>query len=176
VRNILYVILHSYFVTQKGGFDTVSLLAFGENLFPPDLVSKVPEAIFDCREAGKCLAYELPTSCGFHVFRATETVLRKYYLQVSGSKTLPKVRSIGVYLNAMTQKKVGDEKVIFSLRQMADLYRNPLIHPDAVLTQEDAIGVFGLARSAISGMLSVIPVMPLTTSTAQITSPGQVLP
>ena len=50
-------VLHSYFVTQKGGFDTVSLLAFGENLFPIDLATKVPEAIFDAREAGKCLAY-----------------------------------------------------------------------------------------------------------------------
>jgi hypothetical protein len=76
--------LSSYFVTQKGGFDTVSLLAFGENLFPTDLGTKVPEAIFDAKEAGKCLAYEVPTACGFHVFRITESVLRKYYSHVTG--------------------------------------------------------------------------------------------
>jgi hypothetical protein len=79
-------VLHSYFVTQKGGYDTLSLLAFGEYLFPPELVSKVPEAIFDGREAGKCLAYEMPTACGFHVFRAMESVLRKYYASVTGGK------------------------------------------------------------------------------------------
>jgi hypothetical protein len=172
-------ILHSYFVTQKGGFDTISLLAFGENLFPPDLGMKVPEAIFDCREAGKCLAYELPTACGFHVFRATESVLRKYYLQVSGSKVPPKVRNIGVYLNAMNQAGIGDEKIKFALKQMAELYRNPLIHPEAVLTQEEAIGVFGLARSAIAGMLAALPVLPPTTSTLtaqNISGPQPVVP
>jgi hypothetical protein len=165
-------VMHSYFVTQKGGFDTFSLLAFGENLFPSELALKVPEATFDAREAGKCLAYELPTACGFHVFRATESVLRKYYMQVTGSTVGPKVRNIGVYLNAMKQKRVGDDKITFALRQMADLYRNPLIHPEAVLTQEEAIGVFGLARSAIAGMLAVLPTVPPTTATAQITGPS----
>jgi hypothetical protein len=93
-------VLHSYFVTQKGGFDTISLLAYGENLFPPELASKVRDALFDAREAGKCLAFELPTACGFHIFRATESVLRKYYMQVTNSTIAPKVRNIGVYLNA----------------------------------------------------------------------------
>jgi hypothetical protein len=93
---------------------TISLLAFGENLFPPELAFKVPEAIFDSREAGACLAFELPTACGFHVFRATESVLRKYYLQVTRSAVAPKVRNIGVYLNAMKQKKVGDEKITYT--------------------------------------------------------------
>jgi hypothetical protein len=167
-------VLNAYFVTQKGGFDTVSLLAFGENLFPFELSQKVPEALFDAREAGKCLAYELPTACGFHVFRATESVLRKYYAQVAQSKALPKIRSIGVYLKRMATAKVGDEKIIFALGQMADLYRNPLIHPDAVLTQEEAIGVFGLARSAIAGMLAALPIIPPTTSTALASQPVSV--
>jgi hypothetical protein len=162
-------VMHSYFVTQKGGFDTISLLYFGENLFPQELASKVPEAIFDAREAGKCLAFELPTACGFHIFRATESVLRKYYVQLTGSKAVPRVRNIGVYLAAMKDQKVGDEKVTFALKQMADLYRNPLIHPDTVLTQEEAIGIFGLARSAIAGMLAVLPIIPPTTALPQIT-------
>jgi hypothetical protein len=164
-------IVNAYFVTQKGGFDIGSLLASGENLFPPDLAAKIPEAIFDCREAGKCLAYELSTACGFHIFRAVEAILRKYYSQVSGGKAPPKVRNIGVYLNAMKQAGVGDEKIRFALKQLTDLYRNPLIHPEAVLTQEEAIGIFGLARSAIGGMLAVLPVVPPTTSTAAVTAP-----
>jgi hypothetical protein len=163
-------IANAYFVTQKGGFDISSLLASGENLFPPDLPAKVPEAVFDCREAGKCLAYELSTACGFHIFRAVEAILRKYYTQVSEGKAPPKVRNIGVYLNAMKIAGVGDEKIRFALKQLTDLYRNPLIHPEAVLTQEEAIGIFGLARSAIGGMLAVLPIVPPTTSTA-VTAP-----
>jgi hypothetical protein len=159
-------VMHSYFVTQKGGFDTVSLLAFGENLFPDDLLTKAPEAIFDAREAGKCLAYELPTACGFHVFRATETVLRKYYDYVARGAAPPKIRTLGVYVRAMRQAKVGDEKILSALDQMTQLHRNPLIHPEAVLTLDEAIAAFGIARSVITGMLAVLPVIPPTTTSA----------
>ena len=70
--------LDTFFVTQKGGFDTVTLLERGEALFSEDLRIKVPEAIFDAKEAAKCLAFEVSTAAGFHLFRVTECVLRRY--------------------------------------------------------------------------------------------------
>jgi hypothetical protein len=94
-------VMNAYFVTQKGGFDTRSLLLWGENCFPSDLKTKVPDAVFDAREAAKSIAYEQPTACGFHVFRALlEAVLRKYHSTVTGGASPPKVRNIGVYLVA----------------------------------------------------------------------------
>jgi hypothetical protein len=87
----------SYFVSQKGSFDTLTLLDEPSRLFPADLWNKVPEARFDVAEAGKALCYELSTACGMHVFRAVETVLRRYYTEVTGGKAQPKVRNIGVY-------------------------------------------------------------------------------
>jgi hypothetical protein len=160
--------LQSYFVTQKGGFDTLSLLRSGESLFPVDMPRKVPDALFDAREAGKCLAYEVPTAAGFHIFRATEHVLRKYYAQVTGGQAPPKIRSIGVYLKAM--KSHADPKVWTALDQLTKLHRNPVIHPEQVLTMEDAIAILGLARSAITVMLSVLPVPPPTTATVVATA------
>jgi hypothetical protein len=32
------------------------------------MVSKAPETMRDCEEAGKALAFELGTACGFHLF------------------------------------------------------------------------------------------------------------
>ena len=168
--------LSSYFVTQKGGFDTVSLLAFGENLFPTDLGTKVPEAIFDAKEAGKCLAYEASTACGFHVFRITESVLRKYYSHVTGGAAAPKVRSLGVYVTALKKAGKGDEKILAALKQMTDLHRNPLIHPETILTVDEAIAIFGIARSAITAMLTVLPIVPPTTSAFGIPVPNPALP
>jgi hypothetical protein len=156
---------NSYFVTQKGAFDMFSLLAAGEAIFPSDLASKVPEALADAREAAKALAYEVPTACGFHTFRVTESVLRRYYSHVTGGSAPPKVRNIGVYLNALKQATKGDEKIRAALRQMTDLHRNPLIHPEVILTTEEAIATLGIARSAITAMLAVLPVQPPTTST-----------
>lgn len=150
-------VLPSYFVTQKEGFDTLTLLDNGARLFPPSLIAKVPEASFDATEACKALAFELPTACGFHVFRATDAVLRRYYMQATGGKPPPKVRNIGVYLNAMKMADAGDPKVRAALKQMTDLHRNPLIHPEAVLTLSEAISIIGIARSAMDGMLSELP-------------------
>lgn len=160
---------NTYFVTQKGGFDMYSLLQAGETLFPTDLSTKVPEALIDAREAAKALAYEVPTACGFHVFRVVESVLRKYYAHVTGGSAPPKVRNIGVYLNALRQAKKGDEKILAALKQLGDLHRNPLIHPDVVLTPDEAIAALGMARSVITAMLAPLPVIPPTTTTALVT-------
>lgn len=158
--------LDSYFVTQKGPYDSIALLAFGETLFPVDIAAKVQEAVFDCREAGRCLAYELPTAAGFHAFRATESVLRKYYLHVTGGMAPPKVRSIGVYVKALERAKKGDVRICAALNQLATLHRNPLIHPETVLTTDEAISIIGMARSVVTGMLNVLPIALPTTATA----------
>lgn len=157
---------NAFFVTQKGGFDTVSLLDFGENIFPIELAAKVPAAISDVREAAKCLAYENATAAGFHLFRVLESVLRAYYTHETGGRSVPKVRNIAVYVNAMKQVNKGDEKTLILLKHISDVYRNPLIHPDSVLTFEEAVSTHGIVRSAVTQMLSSLPVPPQTTATA----------
>jgi hypothetical protein len=156
----------AYFVSQKGSFDTLTLLDEPWRLFPADLWMKVPEARFDVVEAGKALCYELATACGVHVFRAVECVLRRYYTEVTNGKAPPKVRNIAVYINAMRQAKCGDEKVLGVLAQLSKLHRNPLAHPDAALTLDEAISIVGMAHSAITAMLRHLPEPQPTTITA----------
>jgi hypothetical protein len=108
---------------------------------------------------------------GFHAFRVTESVLRKYYSHVTGGQAQPKVRNIGVYLNALKQSNKGDAKILAALKQMTDLHRNPLIHPEVILTTEESIATLGIARSVITAMLTVLPVQPPTTTTAVVASP-----
>jgi len=160
----------SYFVSQKGMFDTLTLLELPHKMFPAALPRKVPEAMFDVAEAGKALCYELGTACGFHVFRATETVLRRYYTAVTNGRPQPKVRNIAVYVNAMHQRKCGDRKILSVLDQMSKLHRNPLIHPDVALTVDEAISIVGMAHSAINAMLGALPEPPTTTTSVQAIS------
>ena len=154
----------SYFVTQKGAFDTLTLLEWGQLLFPSDLRAKAPEAEFDIQQAAKALAFELSTSSGYHAFRATESVLRRYYTHVTGGHPLPKVRNLGVYIKALRMAKCGDEVILASLEQLTKLHRNPLIHPEAVLTMDEAISTLGMARSAVTAMLNVLPSVAPTTA------------
>ena len=155
--------LATFFVTQKGGYDTALLLEQGEALFSDDLGVKVPEAKYDAKEAGKCLAFEVPTAAGFHLFRVTECVLRRYYSHVTGGSPHPKSRNIEVYLKALRRAGVGDPKIIDSLKQLADLHRNPLIHPEIALTLDEALALAGMARSVTTAMLVKMPVPPQTT-------------
>lgn len=156
-------IADAYFVTSKGAYDTTSLVTAAERIFPVDLLNKVPHAIIDIREAGKCLAFELSTASGFHALRATESVLRSYWDAIAKGKPHPEQKNIGVYLNEMAKGHLGSDEVRAVLQQIKDLHRNPLMHPEAVLTLDDAMGLMGICQSAIRAMLKEIPV---TTSVA----------
>lgn len=97
-----------YFVSPKANLDVNGLIQAGHLCFPPELVRKVPEALLDAQEATKCIAYELPTAAGFHLHRANESVLRRYFDQVAGEDKRPETRNMGDYLNKMRDMKVGD--------------------------------------------------------------------
>lgn len=147
----------AYYVLEKKPYSTPALIQEGESLFPPALASKVPEALPDMREVGRCIAYELPTAAAFHVHRVTEAVLRRYWQAVAGSAPKPKLRTIGVYLAALKKHECGDSKVIAALAQLNELHRNPTIHPEDHLTLEEAIALIGMASSAIAAMVKAIP-------------------
>ncbi|MSO69455.1 MAG: hypothetical protein EXQ98_04135 [Alphaproteobacteria bacterium] len=163
-------VANAYFVTRKGGYDTLALVANAEMLFPTDLGQKIPTAILDLREAGKCLAFELPTAAGFHVLRATETVLRAYWGAVGNGKPHPRKKTMGDYLKRMQDEGGGNAKARAALQQIKDLHRNPLMHPEETLTLDEAIGLFGIVQSAISAMLKDIP-LPTPNPIAAGTSP-----
>ena len=152
-----FSIADAYYVTEKEPYSTIALVTKGESLFPPSLRNKVPEALVDMQQAAKCLAFEVPTAAAFHVHRATETVLRQYWKEVTGNAPKPRTRSIGVYLAALKKMGFGDEKVIAALSQMNELHRNPTIHPEAVLDVEEAIALIGIANSVVAAMLKQIP-------------------
>lgn len=147
----------AYFVAPKRGYDTLSLISQGEIIWSPELTSKAPEALFDAREASKCIAFELGTAAGFHIMRAVEAVLLRYWDFASGKKPLPANRNLGNYLKQMEEKGYGDAKVVAALKQIKDLHRNGLMHPQDKLTVEEAIELLGICQSAVSAMLKPMP-------------------
>jgi hypothetical protein len=153
----------SYLVSLKDSFDIVILVESGTRLFPPSLLSKVPETEKDANEAGRALAFELSTACGFHTFRVTESVVRRYWDHVTNGQPRPKLETLGNFASEMARSNFGDAKVVEAIKQMTKLHRNPLIHPEVILTSEEAIGIIGMARSVIAAMLAALPDAPVTT-------------
>jgi hypothetical protein len=151
-------LLPLYVVTQKAGFDTSILIDNGAQCFPAELMFKVPDAMPDLQQATKCIAFEVPTAAGFHLHRANEAVLRKYWDAVTDGAKRPKSRNMGDYLVEMDKRNVGNDKVKAALRHLKDFHRNPLIHPEDVLTTDEAIALMNSVHTVLVQMLREIPI------------------
>jgi hypothetical protein len=151
-------VMSAYFVTSKRGYDIVSLIENAVVIFPPELLQKVPGVEYDIMEAGKCIAFELTTAAGFHLMRALETVIMTYWPVVMVGEPLPDERNLGQYIRKMSDAKVpGTDKVLAALKQIKDLHRNPLMHPEDRLNLDECIGLLNIIQSAMVAMLARIP-------------------
>jgi hypothetical protein len=149
-----------YVVQRKAGFDTAILIEAGAACFPADILTKAPDAISDLAQATRCVAFELFTAAGFHLHRANEAVLHRYWDAVTNGKTRPSSRNMGDYINEMNKQNVGDPKVKAALKDLKDLHRNPLIHPEHSLENADeAIALMNGVHTVMMHMLKEIPVV-----------------
>lgn len=147
-----------WLVLKKRGYDTTDLIQQGWVLFPEDLILKVPEAKLDAAAATQCIAFNLPTAAGFHLHRMNESVLHRYYDAVTQGRPRPESRNVGEYLAEMRKLGVGDEKTLSALKDLKDLHRNPLIHPeDSLENIDEAIALLGSIHAAVVSMLRAIP-------------------
>ncbi len=147
-----------FLVSKKRGYDTFDLIEDGEVLFPDDLLKKVPETELDIKQGARCLAFELPTAAGFHFHRANESVLHRYYDASTGGKPRPSGRNIGDYIAELKKYKAGDAVVLSALKDLKDLHRNPLIHPEHTLENVDeAIALLGSIQGVIVNIVKAIP-------------------
>ena len=150
--------LPTYYVEEVGAYSTDLLLSSAENTFPKDLLEQMPpQAIEDFRQAGKCLAFDAGTACAFHVFRATDAMLRAYCRHFNAVPSGNSrdwgthIRELRNVLNGTAGKRpnVRTIELIDSIRAQD---RNPLVHPELNLDADGALLMFDLCKSAISLM------------------------
>ena len=144
--------MDTYYISQKGIYSTSDLIERADNVLPIEIADTLPEPIrFDLRQAGRCLAFDLATAAAFHIMRALEGVLRDFYCPIFlGTK--PKARNWNGYIQCL--KNTGaDPKILAILDQIRSLHRNPTIHPQEVLTINEAMTLFGIAQSAVVAMV-----------------------
>lgn len=147
-----------YFVSPKGGYDTSCLVDDAKSLFPASLSSKVPECSADIIAAAKCIAFDLPTAAAFHLHRAHEAVLRKYWTVASGGRDHPDTKTMGSYLKELEKGNFSSEVLISYLKSIKDFHRNPIMHPDDnIETMDQAIDLLSAIRCSIGYMLREMP-------------------
>ncbi len=134
-------------------YDREVLVANGERAFSEEARKQFnTDEIYNLKEAGKCLAFQIPTAAAFHMFRCVESVIRRYYEAVVGNLPKQKMRNWGTYIKHL-QACGADPKVIFILGQIKDLHRNPVIHPETKLDNEEALSLLGIMDSAVTAIV-----------------------
>lgn len=173
--------MDTYFVSKKGAYSTKDLVENAHHQVPEPTRSKLPEQTrTDFDQAGKCLAFDVPTAAAFHLLRGTEAVIRQYYeLKVPGDKkAAPKMRNWGAYIRLL-ENHGAEKKVVSLLKHMKDVYRNPVLHPEENYTDENIQVLFGVCISAVvlinceinkllttAGTLPFPPAVPILPSSA----------
>jgi hypothetical protein len=153
--------LDTYHPSQKGIYSTRDIIAQAEYSLPGSLRPRLgPGIVEEIRQGGRCLAFDNATACGFHMMRATEAVLHEYYLNVCNLTPQPTshLKSWGAYLTEL--RKCSDphaQEVVALLQQIKDQHRNLIMHPEAVLSDDEAFTLFEVAKAAIIAMASKLP-------------------
>jgi hypothetical protein len=140
----------TYLVQQVRGFSTPTLVQGADETLSAVTLGKIgDEARKDIVEAGRCLAFEVPTAAGVHIMRGWEKVFRKYYKAVTGREA--GIRDIHKLLEDLKKLPNADTKTLGVIDQIRDLHRNPLAH-EVFLDTDEAVDLFYIANSAITAM------------------------
>jgi hypothetical protein len=144
----------TYVVSRKGIYSTSELIERADNLFSENVRAQLPEdAKRDINEAGRCLAFDLPTAAGMHILRALEAVMLEYLKKRNAKPLKDSQRNWGQYV-AKLREADADQKVVSALDQIRELHRNPTMHPEVFLSTDEALALLGLAQSAILAMMA----------------------
>ena len=153
-----------FFVSEKRIYKTRSLIENAEKSLPEDVLARLDDqTVYDIKQAGRCLAFDIPTAAGFHILKAVESLIREYHLRVTGAHIPKRSRNWGQYIMRLNNAG-ADRKVTGFLDHIREFYRNPIVHPEVTLTLEEALSLFGAAMSAIVQLDAAIQSLPAVAS------------
>lgn len=151
--------LATYNITQKGIYSTTDLVERAERILPEQVLGRIGRmAAGEVRESGKCLALDCATASAFHMMRATEEVMHRYYVSVCKPKPAKRLENWGAYIAALNKSSKPEVKEIVAMvQQIKDRHRNLIMHPEIVLTIDEAFTLFEIAQGAIIAMADNLP-------------------
>ena len=152
-----------YHVTQKGIYSTADLIDRAERILPESALPKLSQSVQEeIRQSGKCLAFDSGTACAFHIIRAVEMVMHEYYLKVCKPSPKPPKRlaNWGEYIKKFANStNPGVKEMAVLLQQIKDQHRNLIMHPEMLLSVDEAFALFEIAQGVIIAMASKLPIL-----------------
>jgi hypothetical protein len=122
-------------------------------LMAPGIYDLLPEmAQFDFSEAGRCIAYEVPTAAAFHLMRGTEDVLRWFYKEIAKSGATAKLWG-PIVQNLRTHRDAPPKVLLDNLDNIRHNFRNPTQHPEKVYDIQEAQDLLSLSIDVVNRMV-----------------------
>ena len=147
-----FSIRDTFIVSPKAAYSTTLLAESGETLVSKAARDLVPFMQQDLHDAGRCMAFELPTAAAFHLFRAVEAMVCSYGEFVRGKpfSYSEKKKGLGGYANCLKEKRLKvNERIINAIEQLSLLHRNPTMHPEWHISNTELLVTVGLVVSVI---------------------------
>jgi hypothetical protein len=130
--------LSVFTVTPKGTYDTNILIESPQDDFPDRMATVLPaKFVGDLKQAARCLVFDIPVGCAFHVCRATESLMIAYYEKLAKQPWPFPNRDWSAYIDHLV-KQGAPPTITARLREIKDMDRNPYIHPDREVSLEEA--------------------------------------
>jgi hypothetical protein len=142
------------YILPNRRFNTEYLLEQPNKLLADGVFEKLDDiAQHDIKSACRCLLFGEATAAAFHILRATESVLKHYYLHHRRQNRLAKPMWANMLdqLRAKTRNK-PPEPLLNALDLIRTAYRNPTQHPQATYEIDSAQDLFGVCLDVIGKM------------------------
>jgi hypothetical protein len=125
------------------------------SLFSSHAFDQIPDiAKFDFEQAGRAIAFELPTAAAFHLMRATEALLRFFYESIVLRNRISEPRMWGPIVEALKQRRTPPPAVLLTtLDSIRVHYRNPTQHPDKVYDMDEVQDLLATCTDVTSKMI-----------------------
>ncbi|MEX2304203.1 MAG: hypothetical protein WD733_24885 [Bryobacterales bacterium] len=140
---------------------------FTDSQFSPVAKACFPEANHDMEEAGKCLAFERPTACAFHLMRVTEYALHEMAKVVGIQQDRPNwepiIRKIDMELKSKYEDRIfkGSADLLANmsshLQAVKVAWRNRVMHVEKKHTMEEAREIYDATRGLMRYLAENLP-------------------
>ena len=145
---------HVFFVPNRR-INLDWLLQNPAKLLPEGVFDALPDiAKYDLAEAGKCIAYSVPTGAAFHILRASEAVLRDYYCRIIHRNRVAPLTWGAITADFKKHRTKPSAEILENLDYIRRNFRNPTSHPEARFDLEEAQRLFQLCIDAIARIIS----------------------
>jgi hypothetical protein len=133
-------------------------------LFGFQVEDKLPSAVEDISEAGKCIGFNRATAGVFHLMRVMEIGVQKLGekldIEFSNEKMwLNILDQVNAKIKAMGKQGQAYAAVAAHLYNVKLAWRNEVMHPKATYTLEEAKSIFVAVKNYMDELVKVIQVL-----------------